>query len=141
MARILRRPIFVIPLLALSLLLVLMSLPGGKNSRWNTLRPTVSAATFFTVNSTGDGADSNLADGVCNDGTGACTLRAAIQEANTVAGDDTITFDISLNFHVITLNTALPDISSNLNFSGNGPGLLTVQRNAAAGTPDFRIFT
>jgi CSLREA domain-containing protein len=93
------------------------------------------------VNSTGDGPDSNLADGVCNDGTGACTLRAAIQEANTVAGDDTITFDVSLNFHIITLNTALPDISGNLNFSGNGSSLLTVQRSTTAGTPDFRIFT
>ena len=136
-----RSSIFTTPLLVLSLLLILMSLPGGQDSPWNSLRPTAGATTFYTVNSIGDGADSNLADGVCNDGTGACTLRAAIQEANTVAGDDTITFDISLNFHVITLNTALPDISSNLNFSGNGPGLLTVQRNAAAGTPDFRIFT
>jgi CSLREA domain-containing protein len=141
MPRILRRPIYVTPLLVLSLLLLLMSLPGGQNSRWNPLRPTVSAATFFSVNSTGDGPDSNLADGVCNDGTGACTLRAAIQEANTIAGDDTITFDISLNGSIIILNSALPNIVGNLNFSGNGSSLLTVQRSTAGGTPDFRIFT
>jgi len=141
MPRILNSSIYTTPLLVLSLLLILMSLPGGQNSPWNSLRPTAGATTFYVVNSTGDGPDSNLADGVCNDGTGACTFRAAMQEANTVAGDDTITFDISLNFHIITLNTALPDISGNLNFSGNGSSLLTVQRSTAAGTPDFRIFT
>ncbi len=141
MPRTLRRPIYVIPLLVLALLLLLMSLPGRQNSFWNPLRPTVGAATFFIVNSTGDGQDSNLTDGVCNDGTGACTLRAAIQEANTIAGDDTITFDIALNFNIITLHGVLPDIAGNLNFSGNGPSLITVQRSTASGTPDFRIFT
>ena len=83
-----------------------MSLPDAPDSLWNALQPTVSAATFFSVNSTGDGADSNLTDGVCNDGTGACTLRAAIQEANSIAGDDTITFAIALNGNIITLNSA-----------------------------------
>jgi SSS family solute:Na+ symporter len=39
------------------------------------------AATTFTVNSTGNGGDSNTADGICNDGAGNCTLRAAIQQA------------------------------------------------------------
>src|SRR5258706_4864076 len=141
MPRILYSSIYPTPVLVLPLLLILMRLPGSQNATWNSLRPTAGATTFYVVNSTGDGPDSNLADGVCNDGTGACTLRAAIQEANTVAGDDTITFDISLNFHIITLNTALPDISGNLNFSGNGSSLLTVQRSTAAGTPDFRIFT
>ncbi len=142
MPRILRRlSIYTVPLLVLSSLLILMSLPDDQGTLWNSLRPTVRAATFYSVNSTGDGADSNLADGVCNDGTGHCTLRAAIQEANTVAGDDTITFDISLNNNPITLNTALPDITGNLEFSGNGLSLLTIQRSTAAGTPEFRIFT
>src|SRR5258706_373870 len=141
MPRILYSLIYTTSVLVLSLLLILMSLPGGQNSPWNSLRPTAGATTFYVVNSTGDGPDSNLADGVCNDGTGACTLRAAIQEANTVAGHDTITVDISLNFHIIALTKALPDISGNLNFSGNGSSLLTVQRSTAAGTPDFRIFT
>ena len=34
-----------------------------------------------------------------------------------------------------------PEIGGNLNFSGNGSSLLTVQRSTAGGTPDFRIFT
>jgi CSLREA domain-containing protein len=52
-------------------------------------------ATTFTVNSTGDGPDAIIGNGVCADTTGACTLRAAIQESNASAGSkDTIAFDI-----------------------------------------------
>lgn len=39
----------------------------------------------FIVNSTADAADSNLADSTCDNGSGACTLRAAIQQANSLA--------------------------------------------------------
>ena len=52
----------------------------------------LSGATF-TVNSVGDGADRNTGDGVCDDGSGNCTLRAAIQEANWTNGSF-IEFDI-----------------------------------------------
>ncbi len=51
-------------------------------------------ATTFTVDSTGDGADSNSGDGSCDDGSGNCTLRAAIQEANAGSGG-IIEFNIS----------------------------------------------
>ena len=50
--------------------------------------------TTFTVNSTGDGADSSATDGICDDGSGNCTLRAAIEEANR-AQKSIIKFDIS----------------------------------------------
>jgi len=53
----------------------------------------VNGATF-TVTSTGDGADSDIFDGACDDGTEACTLRAAIAQANAVPGLDTIDFNI-----------------------------------------------
>ncbi len=36
----------------------------------------------FPLDSSGDGGDSNPGDGICDDGTGVCTLRAAIEEAN-----------------------------------------------------------
>ena len=55
--------------------------------------PRAEAATF-TVNSTGDAPDSNTADGICDDGSGNCTLRAAIEQANASAGTDTINFNI-----------------------------------------------
>jgi len=52
----------------------------------------------FVVNSTGDASDNNPGDGVCGTGgtntQGAteCTLRAAIEEANALAGADSIHF-------------------------------------------------
>jgi CSLREA domain-containing protein len=48
-------------------------------------------AAEFTVDSSADAVDANPGDGVCDDGAGDCTLRAAIQEANALPGADTIT--------------------------------------------------
>lgn len=90
----------------------------------------------FTVNSTGDGGDSNTADGVCDDGSGNCTLRAAIQQANATAGTDTIAFNIpGVGPHTIQPTSALPPITDPVIIDGytqpgastnsNGPGLGT----------------
>lgn len=54
------------------------------------LVPAATAATF-TVNSTADAVDATPGDGVCATATATCTLRAAIMEANALAGADTIT--------------------------------------------------
>src|SRR5689334_18796732 len=54
------------------------------------------AATFtktFTVNSTADAGDVSI-DGVCRTSANVCTLRAAIQEANKVAGTTLIAFNL-----------------------------------------------
>ena len=48
----------------------------------------------LTVNTTGDGSDVNPGDKSCDIGGGVCTLRAAIEEANAVAGVNKISFDI-----------------------------------------------
>ncbi len=48
-------------------------------------------AVNFAVDSTADAVDANPGDGVCDDGAGRCTLRAAIQETNALAGPDIIT--------------------------------------------------
>jgi CSLREA domain-containing protein len=99
----------------------------------NFLQPTVHAATTFNVNSTGDGADNNVNDGVCNDGAGNCTLRAAIQQANASAGTNTINFSVA---GTISLTSALPDIAASMTISGPGARLLTVSGNNAN-----RVFT
>src|SRR5439155_1441524 len=44
----------------------------------------------FVVNTTADTADAVPGDGRCEDSGGACSLRAAVQEANALAGPDTI---------------------------------------------------
>src|SRR2546423_9830355 len=75
----------------------LLALPTGLLSL---LQPTAHAATTFTVNSTGDGADSNVGDGLCNDGAGNCTLRAAIQQTNATPGTETITFYVPGTFNL-----------------------------------------
>ena len=77
-------------------LLVLAALLAGP-------APVAQAATF-TVDSTGDGGDSNRGDGVCDDGSGNCTLRAAIEEANHAnnSGLDTINFSIGSGVQTIT---------------------------------------
>ncbi len=50
--------------------------------------------TTFTVTSTADNVDVTPGDGICADALGACTLRAAIEEANALAGQDVINFNI-----------------------------------------------
>lgn len=70
-----------------------------------------SAATF-TVDGTGDGADANPGNGICATAGGVCTLRAAIQEANSLSGSDTIAFDIGGSGpHVIQPGSALPPVA------------------------------
>ena len=95
------------------------------------------------VNTLGDAADANVGDGICDTDTGTagdqCTLRAAIQETNNATTDDTINFSLPPS-SAITLDSVLPDIAGNFSVNGPGANLLTVQRNAAGGTPDFRLF-
>lgn len=44
----------------------------------------------FTVNTPADTNDAMLGDGICADVTGACSLRAALEEANALDGETTI---------------------------------------------------
>jgi hypothetical protein len=52
-------------------------------------------AATFVVDDTGDAGDSNPGNGTCKAAGNVCTLRAAIEEANALAGADTITFNIA----------------------------------------------
>jgi CSLREA domain-containing protein len=70
--------------------------------------PSAHAATF-TVNSAND-ADDGLCDAVH------CSLREAINRANTAAGQDTINFSIAGTApHTIQPTTALPTITDKVN--------------------------
>ena len=48
------------------------------------------AVTTFVVNDAGEAPDATPGDGSCATSGGKCTLVAAIQEANALAGADTI---------------------------------------------------
>lgn len=69
-------------------------------------------ALTLVVNSTADDGDSSYGDGICRTASGACTLRAAIVEANLSPGPDTITFNIpGSSVKTISLTRALPTLS------------------------------
>ena len=90
---------------------------------------------ILTVNDLGDASDAAAGNGVCATAEGTCTLRAAIQEANTLAGADTIAFTV---VGTITLAEALPMITSDLAINGPGAAQLTI---SGAGSVDiFRVW-
>ena len=85
-----------------------------------------------TINSTGDGADDDTTDGVCDDGTvdGStnCTLRSAIQQTNAGSGA-TIEFNISASgVQTISPTSSLPAITKPVFIDGYS------QSGASAGT-------
>ncbi|HEX8287026.1 MAG TPA: BACON domain-containing carbohydrate-binding protein, partial [Pyrinomonadaceae bacterium] len=93
----------------------------------------------FSVNSSADSNDAAPGNGACADAAGSCTLRAAVQEANALAGNDTITFDLTAPA-VINLTLGELSVSGNITITGLGARNLTVRRSAAAGTSNFRVF-
>jgi CSLREA domain-containing protein len=67
-----------------------------KNAVTWLLEPPGSQAPAYVVNSTGDGVDANLSDGLCADSNGKCTLRAAIEQTNALNSARIITFSIPM---------------------------------------------
>src|SRR3954451_17819639 len=59
------------------------------------------AAVPFTVTSTADAVDANPGDASCASASNGCTLRAAVQEANMLAGPDEI--DLPAGTYRLTL--------------------------------------
>ena len=97
------------------------------------------AAAAFTVADTVDRVDTNPGDGVCATSAGPCGLRAAIQEANALAGPDTITLPAgTFSITIASLPDTLIDpangdfdITGPLTITGAGPGLTIID----GGTP------
>ncbi|MGZ8810535.1 MAG: CSLREA domain-containing protein, partial [Thermoanaerobaculia bacterium] len=84
----------------------------------------LSAATF-TVNDLGDASDAAPGNGVCATAGAVCTLRAAIEEANALAGPDQIAFSVA---GTLSPATPYPSITAELHIDGTtAPGY--------AGTP------
>lgn len=74
------------------------------------VRP-VQALPFF-VNNSGDASDAVPGDGNCATAGGVCTLRAAVEEANALAGSDTVnlpagTYSLSLALGSVTITGPL----------------------------------
>jgi hypothetical protein len=76
---------------------------------------TPATAAGFTVNSNGDAGDANLANPACATAANVCTLRAAVEQANSSAGSDVITVPgVSIGL------TAPLTITSNVTIQGAG---------------------
>ena len=95
----------------------------------------------FIVNSTADVSDASPGNGVCATSAGACTLRAAIQEANALAGADLITVPAG----TYNLSSSQTTITSDLTINGagatttivDGTGLYQVFRIASGATVEI----
>ena len=92
-----KAPLFRLAVVAFALLTALAS-----NGR-------VSALSFM-VNSTTDAVDANPGDGVCADATGACTLRAAVMEANALPQVYTVT--LGEGTYLLTIPGRLEDAAA-----------------------------
>ena len=98
---------------------------------------TQAASHTFTVNNSLDAPDANPGNDICEtaSGNGICTLRAAIQEANALAGANTIT--LSAQTYTLTIqgpdedNSAQGDldIKSDLTINGAGAGSTIIDGN------------
>lgn len=118
---------------------------GGSAGSVELFATLVAGSTDFVVTTTDDVADLAPGDGFCDAGGGACSLRAAIEEANA-AGGGAITFDIAGGGpHVITVASALPEITVPVTIDGdtqpgNGnaltPGAMNLGIRAAIATPN-----
>ncbi|MEO5560697.1 MAG: right-handed parallel beta-helix repeat-containing protein [Dokdonella sp.] len=110
------------------------------------LSQTAQAAAFF-VNTPADGADAVVGDGACGDLTNACTLRAAIQEANALPGADVI--ELPAGKFALTLPgvdedagaTGDLDIAGDLVIHGAGSALTFIDAGAIDRVVDVRAGT
>ncbi|MFZ1699275.1 MAG: choice-of-anchor D domain-containing protein, partial [Pyrinomonadaceae bacterium] len=100
----------------------------------------------FVVNTTADTQDAIPGNGVCADAGGACSLRAAITEANASAGADIVT--LPAGTYTVTLtggsenNNASGDFDLNteITINGAGSGTTIVQAAATRNTATERVF-
>lgn len=105
-------------------------LPGVENAGApNPAAAAVRAA--FVVNSVGDLGDASLADGLCDSDLVSaglqCTLRAALEQANSTSGADTISFAIGSGPATIEPSGPLPAVTETLTLDASTqPGFSSV---------------
>ena len=105
-------------------------------------------AATFVVNDVNDVQDATAGDGICETalGNGVCTLRAAITEANALAGPDIITLPAGTYTTTLAgagenLNASGDyDINSDITINGAGAGTTIVQAAATRGVALERVF-
>lgn len=88
----------------------------------------------FTVNNNGDATDVNPGNGVCETaaGNGICTLRAAVAEANALAGNDVIGFSPGVTLVTLTAEISISNPADELTINGNGANITTIDGGSAS---------
>ena len=100
------------------------------------LAATVASAATFRVDDASDVVDLTPGDGVCATAGSVCTLRAAVQEANALPGEDRIrvpegTYDLSIaGAFEDAAATGDLDVTGRLRIVGAGPDVTIVDANA-----------
>lgn len=94
------------------------------------------AASTFTVNSNLDGSDAAPGNGVCATSGGVCTLRAAIEEANALAGADTINVPAT----TITVGSQLT-VTQSVTITGAGKLATVLSGNNATRVLNFDVYS
>jgi CSLREA domain-containing protein len=80
------------------------------------------SAALFTVNSEADVPDDDVGDGICHAELGlpgVCTLRAAVQEANALAGADTISLTAGQHYTLTRAGQDDTALNGDLDITGN----------------------
>jgi CSLREA domain-containing protein len=95
------------------------------------LVPRVATGATFVVNSTVDAVDAVPGDGVCAAAGGDCTLRAAVEEANALAGAHVIT--LPAGTYVLTIDVLSVALSKNITIDGAGQATTFVDGNGQHG--------
>lgn len=115
----------------LSLIFLLAFTPS--HAKTNTAPPAEEPAVIFEVTSTEDLSDSNPGNGTCAASNGECTLRAAIEETNNLAGMDTIDIPAGTYF----LNSKLV-VKDSLNIRGAGKDMTIIDGQESVPNLDIR---
>ena len=95
-------------------------------------------AATFAVDTTTDAVDAVPGDGACATASGACSLRAAVQEANALGGPDAI--DLPGGIYVLSLGGPAEDVAAagdldvtdDLAIAGAGAGVSIIDGNATS---------
>ena len=98
--------------------------------------PGAAESATLVVNTTIDAGDATPGDGSCVTSGGPCSLRAAIEEANALAGDDTISRPAGT--YTLSLGAELT-ISSNLTLTGAGAATTIIEAATTSGTASARV--
>jgi hypothetical protein len=121
------------PLVLVLAVLVLPRLEASTEARhaddnFQVQAETVACPSSFTVDHTGDAPDADPGDESCDDGSGNCTLRAALEESNALTTCSPININLTAR-GAINLGSSLPTITRPVSILGPGANLLTISGN------------